>query len=99
MHFPNHMQGPGNRGPGEDLTGGFATCAAAMVSIIITPVFTEITMPYVMKLTEDQYSRDTVALIAFAWEIIAWPMTFFAARAAIVAALTIAGVYLSYRLI
>ncbi|MEM8774972.1 MAG: hypothetical protein AAGF53_08055 [Pseudomonadota bacterium] len=70
-----------------------------MSSIIITPVFTEHTTPFVIMLTEDQYPPDYVALIAFAWEIIAWPMTYFAARAAIVAALTIAGVYLSYRLI
>ena len=56
-------------------------------------------MPYVIWLAEDHYERETVGLIAFAWDIIAWPMTFFAARAAIGAALTMAGVYLAYRLI
>ncbi|MFG5379694.1 hypothetical protein [Yoonia sp. R2-816] len=99
MQYPNQFHGPGNGGPGADMTGGFATCAAAMVSIIVTPAFTEFTMPYVVTLSEDQYSYETVDLIAFAWQIIAWPMTFYAARAAITAALTIAGVYLSYRLI
>ena len=96
---PYNSGGPGSRGPGEDLKGGFATCAAAMVSIIITPVFAEYTMPYVLWLAKDHYKPETVNLIGFAWDIIAWPMTFFAARSAIIASLTVAGVYLSYRLI
>lgn len=98
MNQPYGM-GPQKGGSGDDLTGGFATCAAAMVSIIVTPVFSEHTMPYVIWLAEDHYERETVKLIAFAWDIIAWPMTFFAARAAIAAALTMAGVYLAYRMI
>jgi hypothetical protein len=98
--YPNpYNSGPGNHGPGEDLKGGFATCAAAMVAIIVTPVFSEYTMPYVIWLAEDHYQPETVDFIAFAWDIIAWPMTFFAARAAIGAALTVAGVYLAYRII
>ncbi|WP_162946742.1 hypothetical protein [Ruegeria sp. EL01] len=99
MHPHQYNSGPGGGGPGADMKGGFATCAAAMVSILITPIFAEYTMPYVIWLAEDHYERETVGLIAFAWDIIAWPMTFFAARAAIGAALTMAGVYLAYRLI
>ncbi len=99
MHPHQYNNGPGNRGPGADMTGGFATCAAVMVSIIVTPTFSQYTMPYVIWLAEDHYDYDTVGLIAFAWDIIAWPMTFFAARAAIGAALTMAGVYLAYRMI
>lgn len=99
MHPSPYNSNPGNRGPGEDLKGGFATCAAAMVSIIVTPVFSEHTLPYVIWLAEDNYRPDTVKLIAFAWDILAWPMTFFAARAAIGAALTVAGITLAYRFI
>ncbi len=98
--YPNPYQSGGpSRSPGEDLKGGFATCAAAMVSIIVTPVFSEFTSPYVIWLAKDHYSGETLNFIAFAWDIIAWPMTFFAARSAIIAGLTVAGVYLAYRLI
>ena len=39
MYQQPYGQGQGGRGPGEDLKGGFATCAAAMVSIVISPPF------------------------------------------------------------
>lgn len=99
MHYPNHFQGPGGRGPGEDLKGGFATCAAAMVSIVVSPPFYEFTGPYVWELSRRSYSPETVDFIMICYMLLCWPLTFFAARAGIIAGLTVAGVYIAYRLI
>ena len=99
MHYPNHYPGQGGRGPGEDVKGGFATCAAAMVSIVISPPFHEFTAPYVWELSRRSYGPEMVNFIMVCWMILTWPLTFFAARAAIIAGLTVAGVYIAYRLI
>lgn len=97
--YPPQLPGQGGRGPGEDLKGGFATCAAAMVSIVISPPFHEFTAPYVWHLSSKSYGPEMVNFIMAMWMILTWPLTFFAARAAISAALTVAGVYIAYRLI
>ena len=97
MHnFPHH---PGNRGPGDDLTGGFASVAAAMVAILLGAPLNDWTAPYVIALAQETYSPEVVDLIGVAWMILTYPLVFFAARASIVAALTTAGMYLAYRLI
>lgn len=97
----NHPYGPGHggRGPGQDLKGGFATCAAAMVSIVVSPPIYEFTAPFVWDLSRQSYSEEVSRAIITLWGILVYPTSFFAARAAIVASLTMAGVYLSYRLL
>ena len=70
-----------------------------MVSIVISPPFHEFTAPYVWTLASKSYGPEMVDFIMAIWMILIWPLTFFAARAAIVTALTTAGVYLAYRLI
>lgn len=94
-NFPNS----GNRGPGDDLKGGFATTAAAMIAILASPALNEVTAPYVIWLAERSYPRDVVEIMRIAWMIACFPFVFFAARAGIGAALTVAGVYLAYRFI
>ncbi len=95
----NGHRDPGNRGPGDDLKGGFATTAAAMIAMLASPALNEVTAPYVVWLAERSYPRDVVEIIGIAWMIACFPFVFFAARAAIGAALTVAGVYLAYRFI
>lgn len=90
---------PGGRGPGDDLKGGFATTAAAMIAMLASPALNEVTAPYVIWLAQRSYPRDVVELITIAWMVACFPFVFFAARAGIGAALTVAGVYLAYRFI
>lgn len=99
--YPNHNQyGPsGPRSPTDDIKGGFASVAAAMVSLILSPPLNEVTSPYVYRLATRTYAPELVDLIMIAWLILCWPLCYFAARASIIAALTAAGVYLAYRFI
>ena len=83
----------------DDIKGGFATTAAAMVAILLGSPFNAMTAPYVIALAEKNYSYEVVDLIGITWMILAYPFVFFAARAGIIAALTTAGVYLAYRFI
>ena len=95
-HPPNH---PGNRGNGDDLKGGFATTAAAMVALLLGAPFNAMSAPYVIALAQQSYSPEIVDVIGVAWMILTYPFVFFAARASIIAGLTTAGVYLAYRFI
>lgn len=99
--YPNPNQyGPnGPRGPMDDIKGGFATTAAAMVAILLGSPFNAVTAPYVIAMAERSYSYEVVDFIGICWMILAYPFVFFAARAAIIAALTAAGVYIAYRFI
>lgn len=90
-------QGP--RGPMDEIKGGFATTAAAMVALILGAPLNEFTQPYVIYWAERTYAPELTQLIGIAWMILCWPLTYFAARASILAALTAAGVYLAYRFI
>lgn len=99
MYQPPYHHGPGGRGPGEDLKGGFATVAAAMVSIVVSPPFHEFTAPYVWELARRSYGPEMVDFIMVIWMILIWPLCYFAARASILAGLTVAGVWIAYRLI
>ncbi|CAN0543578.1 unnamed protein product, partial [Ectocarpus sp. 8 AP-2014] len=45
-------KGPGKRGPGDDLKGGFATTAAVMIAMLASPALNEVTAPYVVWLAE-----------------------------------------------
>jgi len=99
MHTNRPDFDPGNRGPGDDLKGGFATTAAVMISMLTSPSLNEFTSPYVIWLAQRSYSPDFVEWFRLAWMIACFPFVFFAARAAIGAALTVAGVYLAYRFI
>ncbi|TYB83479.1 hypothetical protein [Maritimibacter fusiformis] len=83
----------------DDIKGGFATTAAAMVAILLGSPFNAVTAPYVIAMAERSYSPEVVDLIGIAWMILAYPFVFFAARASILAALTAAGVYIAYRFI
>lgn len=96
---PNQFGPPGQRGPMDDIKGGFATVAAAMVAILLGAPFNALTAPYVIAMAERSYSYEVVNLIGIAWQCLAYPFVFFAARASILAALTAAGVYLAYRFI
>lgn len=93
----NGQNQSGGGGPGGHLQGGFAITAAAMVSIILSPVIDEYTKPYVIYWARRNYPPELVQLISIIWSILTWPLVFFAARAAIVYALTAAGLYLAYR--
>jgi hypothetical protein len=95
---PDYRPG-GGRGPGDDLKGGFATTAAAMIAMLASPALNEVTVPYVIWLAERSYPRDVVELIRIAWMIACFPFVYYAAKAGIGAALTVAGVYLAYRFI
>ena len=97
MMYPNAPNQPGGGGPGDDLKGGFAATAAAMVSLILSPPINEFTQPYVIYWAIRSYPSELVELISIAWMILIWPLVFFAARAGIVYALTAAGIYLAYR--
>lgn len=93
-------RGPGNRGPGDEgLKGGFAMTAAAMIAMLASPALNEVTAPYVIWVAERSYPRDVVKLIRIAWMIACFPFVYYAAKAGIGAALTVAGVYLAYRFI
>lgn len=96
--YPNQPHTPGNRGPGDDLKGGFSSVLAAMIALLLGAPFNALTAPYVIVLAEQTYTDEIVDLIAIAWMILAYPLVFFAARASIVAAMTTAGMYLAYRL-
>ncbi len=100
MHPHPGQYGPSSpRGPMDDIRGGFATTAAAMLAILLGSPFNAITAPYVIALAERSYSYEVVDLIGVAWMILAYPFVFFAARASIIAGLSAAGVYLAYRFI
>ncbi len=71
MNFPN-QNSPGNNGPGNDMQGGFATTAAAMVSIVLSPPINAFTQPYVILMAERSYPYELVDLIAIAWMILRW---------------------------
>jgi hypothetical protein len=87
------------KGPAADLEGGFATTAAGMLAMIAAPAMYEMTAKHVVWLAQKSYSQEFVHIIEFAWMIACFPFVFFAARAGIAAALTVAGVYLAYRFI
>ena len=98
--FGNNQQPGGQRGgPGDDLKGGFATVAALMLAMIFAPTLSELTLPFVVGIARRSYPPDIVSLFETAWMVLAFPLTFFAARAGIAYALTAAGVYLAYRFI
>lgn len=99
MFNSTNSGGSGNRGPGTDLKGGFATTAAAMIALLLASPFNTMSAPYVIALARQSYSDEIVDLIGIAWMILAYPFVFFAARASIVAGLTTAGLYLAHRLI
>ncbi len=90
---------PGPRSPMDDIKGGFATTAAAMIAVLLATPFNALTAPYVISLAQKSYSQDVVHLIGIAWMLMSYPFVFFAARASIIAALTTAAVYLIYRFI
>ncbi|MBO4168851.1 hypothetical protein [Cereibacter azotoformans] len=92
-------QGNGNGLPRNDMQGGFATTSAAMIAMIAAPALDEATAEYVILLAQRSYAPDIVQLIEVAWMIACFPFVFFAARAGINAALTVAGIYLAYRFI
>lgn len=98
MNYPD-PRGGGKNSPGDDMKGGFATTAAAMIAMLASPALNEVTTPYVIWLAERNYPTDIVELIRVAWMVACFPFVFFAARAGISAALTVAGVYLAYRFI
>ena len=94
------QQSNGQRGgPGDDLKGGFATIAAAMLAMIFAPTLNELTLPYVIGIARRSYPSDIVSVFEIAWMLLCFPFVFFAARASIAFALTAAGVYLAYRFI
>ncbi|MGF0538890.1 hypothetical protein ACQQ2Q_12915 [Agrobacterium sp. ES01] len=99
--FGNPGQNNGQRGggPGDDLKGGFATIAAAMVSIVVSPTLSSATLPYVIGIARQSYPPEIVELFKVAWMLLCFPFVFFAARASIAFALTAAGVYVAYRFI
>lgn len=99
MYAPNNYPPRGPQSPMDDIKGGFATTAAAMVAILLGSPFNALTAPYVTAMAERSYSYEVVNLIGIAWMILAYPFVFFAARASILAALTAAGVYIAYRFI
>ncbi|MEM7547590.1 MAG: hypothetical protein AAF367_18850 [Pseudomonadota bacterium] len=99
MHYPQPPGGGGDRSPLDDLKGGFATTAAAMLAMLVAPSLDEITAPYVIYLAQQSYPADAVDLIDIAWTVACYPFVFFAARAGIAGALTVAGMYLAYRFI
>lgn len=99
MNYPDPRSGNGGKRPEDDLKGGFATTAAAMIAMLVAPALNEMTAPYVIWLAQKNYSQDFVELITIAWMITCFPFVFFAARAGIYYALTAAGVYLAYRFI
>ncbi|MEP1611549.1 MAG: hypothetical protein ABJL72_06455 [Roseobacter sp.] len=99
MHPHQYNNGPGNRGPGADMQGGFASCAAAMIAMLLGSPLNDFTVPYVIHLAEMSHPPDIVRAFEFIWMVLCYPLVFFASRAAIVAAMTMAGVYLAYRLI
>lgn len=98
MYQHPNPHGSGGKDPGDDLKGGFATTAAAMVSIIVSPPLYEFSAPYVWELARRSYRPEMVDFIMVVWMILTWPLTFFAARASIVAALSMAGIYFAYRI-
>lgn len=99
MYMNPNQNTPGNRGPGTDLQGGFATTAAAMLAMLVAPILDQYSGPYVIYLARQNYAPEIVDLIDIAWTIACYPFVFFAARASIAAALSAAGVYLAYRFI
>lgn len=99
MDYPGPRSRGEESGPADDLSGGFATTAAAMIAMIASPALDEATSQYVILLAQKSYAPDIVQLIEVAWMIACFPFVFFAARAGITAALTVAGVYLAYRFI
>ena len=55
------IQGPRQTvAAGDDLKGGFATTAAAMIAMLASPALNEVTAPYVVWLAERSYPRDVV---------------------------------------
>lgn len=98
MNNRDMRENPRN-GPSGDLQGGFATTAAAMIAMIAAPALNEMTATHVIWIAQKNYPPNIVYIIELAWMIACFPFVFFAARAGIAAALTVAGVYLAYRFI
>lgn len=76
-----------------DMDNGFATTLAFMIAILASPALNEFTVPYVILIAQRSYQPDFVALIEKVWMVCCWPLTFFAARAGIIAALSVMTVY------
>ena len=70
-----------------------------MVAILHGAPFNALTAPYVIAMAAKSYSQEIVDLIGIAWQILTYPFVFFAARAAIIASLSVSVTYLAYRFI
>lgn len=99
MTGPYNYPPQGPRSPMDDIKGGFATVAAAMVAILLGSPFNALTAPYVIALAEQSYSCEVSEFIGILWMLLSWPLVFFLARASIIAGLSAAGTYLAYRLL
>lgn len=95
---PGH-QGQPPKGPAHDMQGGFATSVAFMIAMLAAPALSEATLPYVRRIALASYPPDLVWLFEIAWWVATFPLVFFAARASVATAITVAGVYLASRLI
>ena len=93
----NDDPGRGKKKSIFDMENGFATTLAFMIAMLASPALNEVTAPYVIMLAQRSYRADFVALIEIAWMLCCWPLTFFAARAGIIAALTVSTFYAGYR--
>lgn len=80
-----------------DMDNGFATTLAAMISMLASPALNEFTAPYVIWLAQRSYPPDLVELIRVVWMFCCWPLTFFAAHAGTVAAMSILTLYVVQR--
>ena len=94
-----YPQPPPKKNFWEELQGGFTYTLAAMISLLTSPVLNEWTQPWVIWLASKSYSPEWVDVIAFLWLALCFPFTFFLARAGTIAAISLAGIYLAYRLI
>lgn len=97
--MPGYQDKSGGGGNGPKMDDGFAITLAAMISMLASPALNEVTAPYVVWIAQRSYPPDWVEAIGFAWMVCCWPLTFFAARAGVAAALAVASMYAGYKFV
>lgn len=78
----------GNQASFRQSMQGFATTAAAALTLFVAPALYELTHEHVSQITEHFYGYGQAAdMVGVAWKILVWPLSFFALRATLVTAI------------
>jgi hypothetical protein len=78
---------------------GFATCVAAIITVLVTPGFYELTSEFVGRVAMDAYGESAARFWQLVYFVLLFPTVFFALRASLATAIVAGATWAAIRFV